>query len=395
MTKVSDRTEGSGENVMTHARILIVEDEALVSEDLRQQVTDLGYEVVGTVMDGEEVVGACEETGPDLVLMDIRLRGAMDGISAAEELRARFDLPVIYVTAYADDAVLERARKTESLGYLIKPIRHLDLQVTLEMALYKRRLEVRMRAEEEKMAAIGHLASGLAHDFNNLMTSVLGFSELLMKKWPTDHPDRVLLEQIHFAAERTRILIQRLTAVARLQVLTLQVVDLNTVIDKLRIRLAHSRAAKVELNVARASGPMMVRADPEMLEDLLANLILDRPGSLPPGQTLAIKTASVALNDAFSRLHPEVKPGKYVEVVIVNAAFEMSPDELRHLFDPALKLAEDARVGTGKGLALAAAYGTIRQLAGHIFPESARGQGTTFRVLLPEFVGDATASGAP
>lgn len=158
MTKESEMTKGSGENVTTRARILIVEDEALVSEDLRQQVTDLGYEVVGTVMDGQEVIGACEETGPDLVLMDIRLRGAVDGISVAEQLRARFDLPVIYVTAYADDAVLERARKTESLGYLIKPIRHLDLQVTLEMALHKRRLEVRMRAEEEKMAAIGHLA---------------------------------------------------------------------------------------------------------------------------------------------------------------------------------------------------------------------------------------------
>lgn len=368
---------------MTPSRILIVEDEVLFAEDLQQQVTDLGHQVVATVIAGEEVLQACAETGPDLVLMDIRLHGAMDGITAAEQLRAHFDLPVIYVTGYADDAVLERARKTEPLGYLVKPLRRLTLRVTLEMALHKRHLEKRMRAEEEKMTAIGHLAGGLAHDFNNLMTLVLGYSEMLLHQWAPDHPDRAKVEQIHGAAQRTTLLIQRLAAFARQGVLQLKVLDLNQVIDKLRVRLANSPPGRAALSVSLAAEPMMVRADPENLEDLLANFLLDRLAAPPPTQTLTIRTARVTLSAAFARLHPEVKPGPYVEVTIVDAAHELIADQLRHVFEPELKLEEDARVGTGKGLVLAALYGTIRQQGGYIFPECAPGRGTTFRVLLP------------
>lgn len=367
---------------MSPARILIVEDEALVAEDLRQEMQELGHEVVGVAAAGEEVVPAVEQTAPDLVLMDIRLRSNMDGVTAAEELRARFDLPVIYVTAWADDDILRRARMTEPLGYLVKPIRRIELKVTLEMALHKRSLEVRMRADEERLMALAHLAGGIAHDFNNLMTVVLGYSEYLLSSWPSDHPDREVVENIRCAAGRTALLTSQLLAFARQEMLFLQDVDLNRLIDTVHARLAEHGAANGTMTVTLAPEPKMIRADPKKLEDMLARFLQDRLEALPPGGQLALRTATADVTEVFSRLHPELRPGKYVEVVITDTGPCLSAEQLRHLFEPALAL-NDGRVATGKGLARAAAYGMIRQLGGHIFPDSVPGRGNTFRILLP------------
>lgn len=369
---------------MTPARILIVEDEGLEAEDLRQQMLDLGHEVAGIVVAGEDVVRVAEETGPDLVLMDIRLQSPVDGITAAEQLRARFDLPVIYVTAYADDELLERARRTEPLGYLVKPIRRIELKATLEMALHKRTLEIRMRADEEKLAVLRHLAGGIAHDFNNLMTSVLGYSHYLLSRWPPDHPDRLPVEEIHRAAERTALLTSQLLAVARQDMLRLEDIDLNSLIDRLLARFAGRLAGSVQMTVEFAPGPRRVRVDPEKLDTVLTQLVLDRLDAMPQGGRITIKTATAELSESLARLHPELQPGTYVEVSIADTGTGMSAEQLRHLFEPSLKLREDGRVATGKGLALAAAYGTIRQLGGYLFPDSILGSGTTFRILLPQ-----------
>ncbi len=369
---------------MTPARLLIVEDEGLFAEDLRQQLLDLGHQVAGVVVAGEDVLRAVEETGPDLVLMDIHLKNRIDGISAAEQLRARFDLPVIYVTAYADDDILQRARQTEPLGYLVKPIRRIELKVTLEMALHKRSLEVRMRGDEDRLRAIGHLAGGIAHDFNNLMTAVLGYSDYLLSTWPADHPDREAVEQIPRAAERTALLTSRLLAFARRDLLRLEDIDLNGLIDNLHARFARCLPAGTQMTVTLAPGPLPVRADPRKLEDVLADLVLDRLGALPQGGRITIHTAPAQLSEPFFRLHPELRPGRYAEVVIEDSSAGLGPEQLRRLFEPTLKLREHPRVGDGSGMAVPAAYGTIRQLGGHIFPDSAPGRGTWFRILLPQ-----------
>ena len=122
---------------MTESRILVVEDEAIVAMGIKQKLEDLGHRVVDIVFTGEDAVQAALEKEPDLILMDIVLKGSMDGIEAAAKIRNQMDVPVIYLTAYSDEEVLERARMTEPYGYIIKPFKKSELNANIEMALYK------------------------------------------------------------------------------------------------------------------------------------------------------------------------------------------------------------------------------------------------------------------
>ncbi|HQY92544.1 response regulator [Caldilinea sp.] len=119
------------------AKILLVEDEAIVALDIKTRLLHLGHEVVGVTSSGEDAIKAVEATRPDLVLMDIRLRGKLDGIEAAQQLRARFDVAVIYLTAYGDDATLQRAKLTEPYGFLIKPLKNANCTAPLKWRFTK------------------------------------------------------------------------------------------------------------------------------------------------------------------------------------------------------------------------------------------------------------------
>ncbi|MCO6499641.1 MAG: response regulator [Vicingus serpentipes] len=122
---------------MSKNNILIIEDEAIVSKDIQQSLKKLGYNVVGSAAMGEKAVELANETKPDLVLMDIMLKGEMSGIEAAEQIREQLKIPVIYLTAYADENTLAKAKVTEPYGYIIKPFKEIDLHTSIEMALYK------------------------------------------------------------------------------------------------------------------------------------------------------------------------------------------------------------------------------------------------------------------
>ena len=135
---------------MPASRILIVEDERLVANALSRNLEGLGYQVVSAVASGEDALKKAEETRPDLVLMDIRLEGEMDGIQAAGLITARFNIPIIFVTAYADRNVLAKAKVTGPYGYLIKPISKRELHSALEIALYKHQMGKKLRESEEK-----------------------------------------------------------------------------------------------------------------------------------------------------------------------------------------------------------------------------------------------------
>jgi len=135
---------------MQKRTIMVVEDERIIAEDLRHWLLALGYTVGAQVTTGREAVRRCETMRPDLVLMDILLPGEIDGVQAAQEIRDRFDIPVVYVTASSDDATLARAKSTEPFGYILKPFDERSLYSTIEMALYKHQAEQRLRESEER-----------------------------------------------------------------------------------------------------------------------------------------------------------------------------------------------------------------------------------------------------
>jgi len=130
---------------MENAQIMIVEDENIVALEIQLRLESLGYVVPTVVSSGEEAIKKAETTHPDLVLMDIKLKGEMDGIEAAERIRACFDIPVVYITAYADENTLQRAKITAPYGYILKPFEERELQANIEIAIYKHQMEKKVK----------------------------------------------------------------------------------------------------------------------------------------------------------------------------------------------------------------------------------------------------------
>jgi signal transduction histidine kinase len=139
---------------ITKPTILIVEDEAIVARDIEYQLLALGYQSMGTVTSGEQAILRAGDWHPDLVLMDIQLSGAMDGIAAAQAIRTQFALPVVFLTAFDADAILERAKLTEPFGYILKPFSERELRTVLTMALYKHRVEAELQSSTRQLKAL-------------------------------------------------------------------------------------------------------------------------------------------------------------------------------------------------------------------------------------------------
>jgi len=135
----------------TAKQILIVEDEIIIAEGIQRKLKTMGYDVPATVSSGEDAIKKIKENNPDLILMDIVIHGKMDGIETAEQIHSLFDIPVVYLTAYADEKTLERAKITEPFGYLIKPFKERELQITIEIALYKHEMEKKLKESERRL----------------------------------------------------------------------------------------------------------------------------------------------------------------------------------------------------------------------------------------------------
>ncbi|MFN4233422.1 MAG: response regulator [Bacteroidia bacterium] len=139
---------------MSKVNILVVEDESIVSKDIQQSLKKLGYNVVGAASTGEVAVQLAEEKQPDLILMDIMLKGAKSGIDAATEIKEKLNIPVIYLTAYADESTLSKAKITEPFGYILKPFKEIDLHTSIEMALFKHKKETELRKERDLLYSL-------------------------------------------------------------------------------------------------------------------------------------------------------------------------------------------------------------------------------------------------
>ncbi len=134
---------------MIKTNILVVEDESIVSKDIQNSLKKLGYNVIGACNNGEEAVELAKEKAPDLVLMDIMLKGEMSGIDAAEIIRQQMSIPVIFLTAYADESTLAKAKVTEPYGYILKPFKEIDLHSSIEMAIYKHKKVSEIKKERD------------------------------------------------------------------------------------------------------------------------------------------------------------------------------------------------------------------------------------------------------
>jgi DNA-binding LytR/AlgR family response regulator len=158
---------------MSSKKILIVEDEAIVAKDISVCLEKIGYEVLGTVSKGEKVFDLIKEIEPDLILMDIMLSGTMTGIEVSAEIKKNYDIPVVFLTAYADEKTISKAKVTEPYGYVIKPFKEIDLRTSIEMALYK------FRKEREKLEGLDKPSNNLSSEITREYIYVKSQSKLV------------------------------------------------------------------------------------------------------------------------------------------------------------------------------------------------------------------------
>lgn len=165
-------------------RVLIVEDESIVAKDIQHRLESMGYDVFSIASTGKSAISRIEKNRADIVLMDIRLKSGMDGVEAAEQIHNRFNIPVVYLTAYADDLTLERAKVTEPYGYIIKPVEDTELKSSIELALYKHAIGDKLKEREEKFRTIFENANdvivyldkhGTILDTNRKITEIFGY----------------------------------------------------------------------------------------------------------------------------------------------------------------------------------------------------------------------------
>lgn len=508
---------------MPKTRVFVVEDEAIISNDIQQSLLMMGYEISGTATTGESAVDKILSLRPDVVLMDIMLGGRMDGIEASEAISAKLSVPVIYVTAYADDRVIERAKLTEPFGYIIKPFEDRELHFAIQMAIYKHSMQERLKRKNEfvttiieslthpfyiidsenhsivmankaaafgelgpdtkchqlvynsgspctgdtghpclvdevsrtghsismehtdpgtekagartyqvhaypvfdpvtgkvaqvikymlditeqkalerqlyqsqRLESIGRLAGGVAHDFSNIMSAVLGYSEMAIMELPEDHPVREKLEIIRDAGEKAATLTKQLLAFSSRQIMELRPLDINRVIEEMVKMLVRLIGDDIMLDIhpGKDTNGLSVIADRGQIEQIVLNLSVNARDAMPAGGTLSIQTSSLTLDaDSAERPHVALKDGRYIVLRVADTGEGMSAEIRERIFEPFFTTKKEGR---GTGLGLSTVYGIVKQHHGAIEVESTPGRGTAFLIYIPATVALDTAAPRP
>ncbi len=231
------------------------------------------------------------------------------------------------------------------------------------------------------METIGQLAGGTAHDFNNVLLVIEGYSDLALRRLGPDDPLRKELEEIKRAADRGASLTRQLLTFGRRQVLEPRVFDLNAQVAGLEDMLRRLIGEDVELVTRLDPEFGRVKVDPSQIEQVILNLVVNARDAMPKGGTLTVETANVEFDHAYAREHPPVQPGSYVMLAVSDSGVGMDERTKARVFEPFFTTKE---LGKGTGLGLATVYGVVKQSGGYIWVYSELGLGTTFRIYLPE-----------
>jgi signal transduction histidine kinase len=238
------------------------------------------------------------------------------------------------------------------------------------------------KSEEQLLQAeaVGRLAGGISHDFNNLLTAIIGYSDLSLRRLQTNDPMRRNLEEIKKASERAASLTRQLLAFSRKQVMQPKVFDLNSVVTDLEKMLVRMIGEDIELQTVLKENPGNVKADPGQIEQVLMNLVINARDAMPMGGKLTIETGNVYLDQNYAYQHVGVTPGTYVMIAVSDSGTGMDDETRNRIFEPFFTTKE---IGKGTGLGLSTVYGIVKQSGGNIWVYSELGKGTTFKIYLP------------
>jgi len=260
-----------------------------------------------------------------------------------------------------------------------------EFEAIAEDVTERRRLEDQLR-QAQKMDAVGQLAGGIAHNFNNLLMSILGYTELALVRGDASAPFREDLEEIQKAGERAAVLTRQLLAFSRKQLPTPADVDVNHTVNDLRRMLAKLIREDISITCELGPATALIRIDPHELEQVILNLVLNARDALPTGGVIKLEVARVHMTH---QEHPALLAGEYVRLRVVDNGTGMSEEVRAHLFEPFFTTKEQ---GKGTGLGLASVYGIVRQAGGVISVASEAGAGTTFTIYFPALPAPSVAA---
>jgi signal transduction histidine kinase len=358
--------------VSDQCRILIAEDELIVALDLKSELGDFGYEVVGLVTSAAEAVRLTEETRPDLVLMDIQLDGPTDGIAAGEEIRRRWQIPVVFVTANGGQEIVSRAKAAGPYGYVTKPFRANELNATVAVALERRRLT---RDLEESNTELTRFCYAVSHDLQAPVRTIRTLIDVLSRQLQDtlSSEQSKLIGLVMGAADHMRHLIASLLQYAQTGHVQLnrQMLSVSEVVAAVQATLAPFIA---ERNAEITCNPCpIVSADPvqfqQLFQNLLANAIKYSRPEQPPRITISGETTDEGWHFAVTDNGSGIPVDKYESV-----------------FEPLTRLHGSEIPGTGMGLALCRTI--VERHGGRIWVGTpAMGEGISFHFVLrsPDF----------
>jgi len=284
----------------------------------------------------------------------------------------------------AEEPVTNPAGETRWFQTIKVPLRRPEegsatlLGVATEITERKRLEEQLLQAQ--KMEAVGQLAGGVAHDFNNILTAIVGYTDLLAGELGGNVRHLEDLEEIRKAARRAAALTRQLLAFSRKQVLEPRIIDVNGVVLNLDKMLRSLIAENIELKTELADNLAAARADPNQIEQVIMNLAINARDAMPDGGTVTIETGNATLDDAYAAQHVSVIPGEYVMLAVSDTGCGMDEKTKSRVFEPFFTTKP---VGRGTGLGLSTVYGIVKQTGGNIWLYSEPGKGTTFKIYLP------------
>lgn len=410
---------------MNVKRILVVEDEIIVAEDIAFRLRRLGYEVSGIVFQGEDAIQHCQDNQPDLVLMDIVLKGAVDGIEASKTIRDRFQIPIVFLTAYADEKTLKKAVVTEPFGYILKPFKEKDLQTTIEIALQRHQVETKINQALETSENLRQMSqnqekihtqyvSMAAHELRRPLSTILLSADSLQfnhERW-NEETKLKYLNWIQAAAENMNQLIEDMLLIGRIEAGKFQskptAVDLEyfcrRLIEQVQEKspdMIYDQGIKPQVSLIAEAPNLVAILDRQLLQIILANLLSNALKYSPAGGEVRLElllkkselcggnntdSGAAELTDVESIGGPTV--GDQAIVFRVRDQGIGIPEEDRQkLFEMFYRCGNVGKI-PGNGLGLAIVKQAVDLLSGSIGFDSNVGEGTTFTVVLPYIPGE-------